>query len=124
MIYVQTSGRAGVVLSLGIENVSNRIIRLAAVRLETPLANADFQCVQKPAASQARKFGGYVLPACGTCGFDPSVVLNHRFGRRFQLYPKDRIEGLLLVEGTISVPDEHLEHRRVPRGSGRFRRES
>ena len=59
-------------------------------------------------------WGGYVLPACGPYGFDPSLVLNHILTRDFRLYPGDIIEGYLLGEGTAPVPLDYTNRMLIP----------
>ena len=114
VVYIETAGGFGIMLSVEIENISDKIICIDAIRLKMPWFDGDF-CWQKKLSSKGlRERGGYVLSACGTCGFEPDVILNHRFGRNFRLYSGDVIEGFLLGEGTTSVPEEFSDRRKVP----------
>jgi hypothetical protein len=113
VVYAKASGGVGIIVSVEIENISDRIIRVDAVRLEMPWPDADFHWLEKPSAKEMREWGGYVLSASGTCGYDSSVVLNHRFGRK--LFPRDSVEGLLLGEGSSSVPDNYCDRRQIPK---------
>jgi hypothetical protein len=113
-VYAPASGGTGILLSVSIKNVSGRVIRLTNVRLEMPRPDADFHWLKKPSSKEVRERGGYVLPGCGSCAFDPSVVLNHRFGRNSELHPDEQIEGLLLGEGTVSVPNEYPDRKLIP----------
>src|ERR1700687_5491876 len=79
IVYAPASGGVGIAASVDIENVSDRIIWLKAARLNIPWSNADFHWLRRISSKEARAYGGYVLPASGPCGFDPAVVLNHRF---------------------------------------------
>jgi hypothetical protein len=114
LVLPKASGGVGIVVSLEMENVSDRIIRPKAARLQLPWPDADFHWLKKPSSKEVRERGGYVLAACGTHEFHPSVVLNHRFGRDLELYPGDSIEGFLLGVGTASVPDTYPNYMRVP----------
>jgi hypothetical protein len=113
-VYAEASGGLGIAVSVDIENVSERIIWLEAVRLNMPWPAADFHWLKRLSSKEVRECGGYVLSSWGPCGFDPAVVLNHCLVRDFKLYPEDRIEGLLLGEGTASVPDEYQERMLIP----------
>jgi hypothetical protein len=114
VVFAQASGGVGIILSVDIENTSDRILRLEAVRLEMPWSAADFHWLRRPSSTEVRDWGGYVLAASGPCGFDPSVVLNHHFGRDSKFYPGDRIEGLLMGEGTALVPANYPDRTLVP----------
>ena len=100
-------------MSVDIENVSDRVIRRGAVRLEMPWPAPDFHWLKRLSSKEVREYGGYVLSASGPCGFDPAVVLNHNLVRDFKMYPKDRIEGFLLGEGTTSVPAEYPDRKLI-----------
>jgi hypothetical protein len=70
-LYAKASGGMGVMASVAIENVSNRIIPIRAVRLEMPGLDADFHWLRRLTEKEVREYGGYVLPASGPAGFDP-----------------------------------------------------
>ncbi len=114
VVYAQAMGGVGVMVAVLIGNVSNRIIPLTKVHLKMPWSGAGLHWLTKPSSKQVRDWGGYVLPTCGPCGFDPGEVLNHRFGHHSKLYPDEWLEGLLLGEGTASVPDEYPDRKLVP----------
>jgi hypothetical protein len=114
VVYAQAAGGVGIMVSVEIENISNRIIRIDAIRLRMPWYQGDFHLLKKPSSKEVRERGDYVLSACGSCGFDSSVVLNHRFRRGSKLYPEDVVEGFLLGEGTSSVPQEYSDRVPVP----------
>src|SRR3974390_2878739 len=101
VVFAQPSGGVGIMVSVAIQNVSNRVIPLKEARLEMPWPDADFQWLKKPSSKEVREWGGYFLAASGPCRFDPSEVLNHRFGRDSKLYPREFLEGLLLGEGPM-----------------------
>jgi hypothetical protein len=113
-LYAQTSGVMGIMASLEIKNVSKHVIPIRAVRLEMPGLDTDFHWLRRLSSKEVREHNGYVLPAAGPFGFDPAVVLNHLFVRDLRVYPKARIEGLLLGEGAASVPDEFQERNLIP----------
>jgi hypothetical protein len=113
-LYAQASGGVGIVVSLSIENISNRVITLESIQLKTPWPGADFSWLKKASPRELSKWGGYVIPGGGTCGFDHSVVLNHRLRRNLKLYPDEPIEGLLLGAGTTSVPADYPNRKLVP----------
>lgn len=113
-LYAQASGAMGVMASIAIENVSDRVLSIKPVRLKMPWPDADFRWLRRLFPREVQKYGGYVLPASGPCGFDPDVVLNHRFTRDFKLYPRDRAEGSLFGVGGASVPDEYQELMSIP----------
>ena len=114
VVYIETAGGFSIMLSLEIENISDKIIRLDAIRLKMPWFDGDFRWLKKLSSRGLRQRGGYVLSACGPCGFDESVVLNHLLVRDFKLYPGHVIEGFLLGEGTASVPEEFSDRTKVP----------
>jgi len=114
VVYAKASGDVGIMVSVAIENISDRIIRIDAIHLRMPWPDADLHWLKKPSAKEMREWGGYVLSASGPCGFDSASVLNHRFGRDFKLYPKDVVEGFLFGEGTSPVPDEYSDRMPVP----------
>jgi hypothetical protein len=114
VVYAQVSGGVSIMVGLAIENVSNRPILLKEARLEMSWPDADFRWLKKPTSKEVREGRGYVLWAFGPYGFDPSVILNHRFGRGCKLYPRESIEGLLIGQGTASVPDEYADRMLIP----------
>ena len=114
VIYTRASGDMGLMVSLDIENVSDRIIRIETIRLKMPWSDHNFTWLPKLSSRELRERGGYVLPACGTYGFDFSVVLNHRFGRDFKLFPGDVCEGLLLGQSSSTVPDDYPDRAKIP----------
>lgn len=114
VVYARASGEAGILLSVSIKNVSGRVIRLVGFRLEIPVPHPDFHWLKEPSAEELRRWGGYVLAACGPYGFDESTVLNHRFGRNSALLPGDEIEGFLLGEGTMSIPTHYADREVIP----------
>ena len=103
-----------IVDGLQLENVSPETIRIDSIRLKMPWFDGDFRWLKKLSSKSLRERGGYVLPACGPCGFEESVVLNHLLVRDFKLYPGDVIEGFLLGEGAASVPEEFRDRTKVP----------
>jgi hypothetical protein len=113
-VYATASGGLGILLSVSITNVSDRVIRPVNVRLALPMLDADFRWLKKPSSKELRERGGYVLSACGQCAFDPSEVLNHRFTRNSELHPGDELQGLLLGESTVSVPNEYCDGELIP----------
>ena len=112
-LYSQASGGVGIMLSVAIENISDRPIAVKSIHLKMPWPHADFHWLEKLSSRELRE-RGYVLPACGACGFDPDVIVNHRFGRDFKLDPGEEIEGLLLGEGTTAVPEHYPDGKLVP----------
>jgi len=114
IVYARTSGGVGIMLSVCIENISDRTIRVAAVRLEMPWFDADFHWLKWPLPKEMRKWGGYVLPGCGACGFDPSVVVNHRLGHDFKLYPGDLVDGFLFGQGASTIPVNYSHLMKIP----------
>jgi hypothetical protein len=114
VLYAQASGRIEVMARIAIENMSDRVVPIKEVRLEMPWPAPDFHWLKRLSSKQARKYGGYVLPACGPHGFDPSEVLNDLFVRDFKLHRGCTIEGFPLGEGTASVPDEYQDRMLIP----------
>lgn len=114
LIYLKPSGILGVTINLCIENISARNITIANVRLTMPWFNETFRWLPKQPPKVLNQWGGYVVPACGTYGFDASDVINHRLCRNFKLSPGDALDGLLLGEGTASVPTKFGDRCRIP----------
>ena len=114
VVYVETAGTFGIMLDVHLENISDDTIRIDSIRLKMPWFDGDFRWLKKRSAKSLRQWGGYVLSGCGPCGVDESVVLNHLLVRGFKLYPGDVIYGLLLGEGTASVPEEFSDRTKVP----------
>src|SRR5438874_6252732 len=105
VIYSKAGIGSEIMLSVQIENISDTVIRIDAIRLKMPWFDDDFRWLKKLSSKDLRECAGYVLPACGQWGFDQSVVLNRLLVRDFKLFPGDVIEGLLLGEGASSIPD-------------------
>lgn len=112
--YVPVAGGVGIMLSLCIENVSNRTIRLSAIRLIMPWFDSEFSWLKKQSSKVLNPWGGYQLRGFGTYGLDPTTVLNHRLTHNFTFYPGDAVEGFLLGEGLASVPAEFSDRILVP----------
>jgi hypothetical protein len=114
LVFPRASGGVDIMVSLEIVNVSNRVIPLKQAHLDMPWPDADFHWLKKPSSKEVREWGGYLPASFRSYGFDPTVVLNHHFGRDSKLHPGVGIEGLLLGEGRASVPDEYRDRMLVP----------
>jgi hypothetical protein len=114
LAHVPLAGGVGIMLSLCIENVSNRTVRLSAIRLKLPWFDPEFCWLKKQSPKVLDLWGGYQLLSFGTYGFDPTTVLNHQLTRNFTFYPGDAIEGFLLGEGPTPVPAEFSDRMLVP----------
>ena len=112
--YVKASGMMGIMLNMCIENVSDRIVKVDAIRLQLPWSDADFHWLQKQSPKVLNQWGGYVLSACGPYGINPAIVLNHRLTPNFKFYPGDVLEGCLLGESSAPVPTEYLDRMVIP----------
>ena len=113
-VFAKSSGGVEIITNVAIVNVSGHVEKLKAARLNSPWLDSDFAWLKKPVAEQSRKWGGYVLPALGPGGFDLDRVLNHKFGRGFELQPDQQIEGFLLGAGTSSLPNDYGDRDIVP----------
>jgi hypothetical protein len=92
----------------------NDIGRAGHMDAHMPWFDADFHWIKKQSSTVLNHSGGYVLPAYGPSGFDPTTVLNHRLTRKFTFYPGDAIEGFLLGEGSAQVPANYLDRMMLP----------
>ena len=113
VIYTTPSG-VEIMASVAITNNSTEAKKLKVARLSAPWLDADFEWLKKPCLKELRKWGGYVLPAVGPCGFDLNEVLNHKFDCGFELQPGQQIEGLLLGAGRSSLPNDYCNREAVP----------
>jgi hypothetical protein len=114
VVHVPETGRVGVMIDLYVENISERIIKVSEIRLKMPWFDPDFHWLKRRPPKELNRWGGYVLSACGPCGFDPSIVINHRLTHDFRLYPGDLISGFLLGEGEAAVPVNFSHRMKVP----------
>jgi len=92
------------VMTIAISNQSNRNVRLEACRLKIPSGVADFRWLEKPRGNVPREFI-YRHDAHGRVGFEPELVLNHRFASGFKVFPGETVEGMLIGAG-----DPELHH--------------
>lgn len=99
-------------LSLAVTNTSDRNIRLQACRLEIPWAEWNFHWLPNPLAKIPREYD-YADPAIGPAGFDPEVVLNHRFGEGCTLTPGESMQGFLIGAGESRVPGKYANRRGI-----------
>ena len=102
------SGATGVLISLSIQNLSDRDIRVVDVRLQMPWFAGDFHWLE-PLSSN-----GYVLEPLGPHPFDRSVVLNDKLNRNFTVLAGHCQEGLLLGESSTMVPFEYADRSKLP----------
>lgn len=114
VIYVHASGGMSLSVAVAIENVAERGIRIVEIRPQIPWSDDGFRWLKRRSARELNERGGYTFPPFDSYGFDPAVVLNHRFGRNFKLAPGEDCEGLLLGESVWPVPDTYLDRAKVP----------
>jgi len=107
-IYASSCGAMGVTISLSIDNVSDRDIRVVELQVEMPWFDGDFHWLQ-PLSSNA-----YVLKPLGPYPFDRSVVLNDKLNRNFTVLAGHWQEGLLLGESSTMVPFEYADRSKLP----------
>jgi hypothetical protein len=107
------SGGAGGILSIAVQNDSEEINWIRECRLEVLWEEPHFRWLDDPAREPSGTHC-YSFPPPGPVGFEPEVVLNHRIGRRGQLYPGEQLEGLLLGVGYAPIPDQY-RHRQLLR---------
>jgi hypothetical protein len=93
-------------VTVGMHNDSPRILRLGEPHLGIPWRESRFRWLEYPLGKVPREYT-YDFPPPGPRGFDPSGVLNHRFGRRGRLLPDEWREGLLLAVGDEPMPDHY-----------------
>jgi hypothetical protein len=111
-IYDENVGETVFTLGVYIHNNSEQIIRLAACRIRAPWADTDFRWLEHPWRKVPREYS-YSHRVMGPAGFDPEVVLNHRFGRSGRLYPDDCWDGLLIGVGRAAIPVDYRERQAV-----------
>jgi len=104
-------GGSGYMLSLAIDNVSDRIIHLREFRLSVPWPEPEFKWLKDPFRKSPREFM-YSFPPPRTAGFEREVVLNHCLGPYGRLNPGGALEGLLL--GVAKHPSRTSTVRAVP----------
>ena len=92
------SGGTGYMLSIAIDNDSERVIRGVTARLETPWWEPNFGWLIDPRRRTPREHT-YSFPDSGPVGFEPEAILNHRLGRGTSLYPGDSLEACSLGSG-------------------------
>jgi hypothetical protein len=113
VVYAQAWDGMSVMMSLELENISTKVVRIDAIRLEMPWPEADFQWFSK-LSGRALRERGYALPAPGPEGFEASAILNHRMGGNFRLNPLDPVEGYLIGSGSSMIPSDYPDGTKLP----------
>jgi hypothetical protein len=68
IVYAQAAGGIGIMVSVDIENVSDRVIRIDAIGLRMPWFEGDFHWLKKLSSKEVRERGGYVLSPADRVG--------------------------------------------------------
>ncbi len=103
-------GGSGYMISLVIANDADTVICPHEFRLEIPWHEPQFRWLEDPSRKSPREYT-YSFPRRGPEGFERSVVLNHRLGRKGKLNPGGELDGLLLGVGQAPIPDEYSDRR-------------
>jgi hypothetical protein len=111
-LFATKSGRLESIISLGIENASDRDVRILDIQLGFPFYCADFHWLARSEETAADQ--QYVLPAMGPFPLGASAVLNARLAQKFVLCSGLSVEGLLLGEASTMVSTEHQHGSAIP----------
>ncbi|HEV2520744.1 MAG TPA: hypothetical protein VGT24_00065 [Candidatus Acidoferrales bacterium] len=108
-IFDTTSRGTGISIDLNICNDSCQMIRLSAARLDVPWCKQIHWLEDPFRSAPIKHYYSLPMPHCQT--LDRDVVLNHRFGPKKWLFPKDWLDGFLLGIGEEPIPDKYYDRQ-------------
>ena len=111
-VYYPGYGEPGFRLRIALENHSDEVIRLRTCRLKIPWGERNFRLLEAPHGTEITE-RTFALPVFGSPWLDPNFVLNIYLDRGSGVYPHDRLEGLLVGQGTEPLPWEFTNRQIV-----------
>jgi hypothetical protein len=106
-IFDAVSGGTGTLITLSIQNRTDRTIRLNHVRLDIPWCEKIYWLEDPKRSAPAKLY--YTVPNPESQRLEHDSVLNHRIGKNHKLYPGDRLLGFLLGIAPESIPADFVD---------------